>query len=161
MADKRKPSIIITLVLLLVVVGGGVLIYCFWWNNHPQPGHVRDEALQVGRDAASFQAADEDYFQAMDQTKDGMLDLVKLAPEPIKEKDPNILVKGRNTWMVWSAGNDRLWDTLIYKSAGALDFLKLLSSHPELLKIDPRFSRDQRWQLTRAILPDEQHRSFG
>ena len=31
-------------------------------------------------------------------------------------------VKGRNTWIVWSAGNDRMWDTLGDNSVGALDF---------------------------------------
>ena len=39
-------------------------------------------------------------------------------------------VKGRNTWIVWSAGNDVMWDTLGDNSVGALDFLKVLSSHP-------------------------------
>jgi len=37
-------------------------------------------------------------------------------------------IKGRNTWIVWSAGNDLLWDQLAVTSAGALDFLKVLSS---------------------------------
>jgi hypothetical protein len=142
----RLRSIKLISILLLPLVGAGVGIYYICWFNQPRPGHVKDEALLAGRDASSFPAADEDYFHDMDRTKDGMLDLVKLAPEPLKEKDPNILVKGRNSWLVWTAGNDRLWDTLIYKSAGALDFLKTLSSHPELLKIDPRYSRDQRWE---------------
>jgi hypothetical protein len=39
-------------------------------------------------------------------------------------------VRGRNTWIVWSAGNDVMWDTLGDNSVGALDFLKVLSSHP-------------------------------
>jgi len=49
-------------------------------------------------------------------------------------------VKGRNTWVVWTGGNDRFWDTISKSSFGALDFLKTLSSHPKL-----RFSRDNRW----------------
>ena len=142
MANKGR-SIKWILIVLLVLVAVGVGIYFFWYRT---PSGVKDEAQLAGRDASSFPAADEDYFRDMDRTKDGVLDLVKLVPEPLKEKDPNILVKGRNTWMVWTAGNDRLWNTLIYKSAGALDFLKILSSHPELLKIDPRFSRDRRWE---------------
>jgi hypothetical protein len=145
MAGKLR-SIKLISILLLLLVGAGVGIYYICWLNQPRPGHVKDEALLADRDASSFPAADEDYFRDMDRTKDGILDLVKLAPEPLKEKDPNILVKGRNSWLVWTAGNDRLWDTLIYKSAGALDFLKTLSSHPELLKIDPRYSRDHRWE---------------
>jgi hypothetical protein len=125
---KRFIKIIAGLLLLLIV--GGALIFSLWWLNQPRPGHVKDEALLAGRDAASFPAADEDYFKGMDSD-------AKLSVDEIK---------GRNTWNVWTAGNDRLWDTLIYKSAGALDFLKVLSSHPELLKIDPRFSRDKRWE---------------
>ena len=145
MAGKLRSVKLIS-ILLLLLVGAGVGIYYIRWLNHPRFGHVKDEAILAGRGPSSFPAADEDHFRDMDRTKDGVLDLVKLAPEPFKEKDPNILVKGRNSWLVWTAGNDRLWDTLIYKSAGGLDFLKTLSSHPELLKIDPRYSRDRRWE---------------
>ena len=140
----RGRSIKSILVLLLLVVAVGVGIYYIWWHNQPQAGHVKDEAKLAGREPGSFTAANEDFFHDMDQTKDGVLDLV-VAARQMKVPD-DTLIKGRNTWMVWSAGNDKLWDTLIYKSAGALDFLKLLSSHPELLKIDPRFSRDGRWE---------------
>ena len=79
-----------------------------------------DEALSArpARQAASFPAADEDYFRDMDQTRDGPTTLT--ADE----------IKGRNTWIVWSAGNDRMWDLLGETSVGALDFLKVLSSHP-------------------------------
>ena len=47
---------------------------------------------------------------------------------------------GRNTWLVWTGGNDRLWDKLATVSVGNLDLLKTLSSHPGL-----KFSRDNRW----------------
>ena len=89
-----------------------------------QPGHVLDEAKQVGRTGDSFPAAAEDYFHDMDGG-------IALTPEE---------VKGRNTWLVWTGGNDRLWDTLSIKSFGTLDFLKILSSHRSL-----NFSRDNRW----------------
>jgi hypothetical protein len=102
--------------------------------HRPRPGHVKDEALLAGRTAASFPGADEDYFHDMD----GGIDLTAAAPA----SDKKALIKGSNTGIVWSAGNDRMWTTLINRSAGALDFLKVLSSHPALLKIDPRFSRD-------------------
>jgi GMC oxidoreductase len=57
---------------------------------------VRDEARLVNRSGMSFPAADEDYFGDMDGG-------VPLSPEE---------VKGRNTWIVWSGGNDRFWDEL-------------------------------------------------
>jgi len=138
MTSKVGRGTKIFLVVLLLGIAAGVLFYGLWWYNQPRPGHVKDEALLAGRDASTFTAADEDYFHDMD----GGIDLIKLAPP----NDKLALVRGRNTWMVWTAGNDRLWDKLIYKSAGALDFLKVLSSHPELLKIDSRFSRDKRWE---------------
>jgi hypothetical protein len=51
-------------------------------------------------------------------------------------------IKGRNNWIVWTGGNDRFWDYLANHSAGALDFLKILSSHPSLKHV----SRDNRWR---------------
>lgn len=163
MAGKGR-SIKHILVLLLLVVAVGVGIYYIWWHNQPRSGHVKDEAKLVGRGPESFPVADENFFHDMDQTKDGILDLVAAARQ-MKVPD-DTLIKGRNSWMVWSAGNDKLWDTLIYKSAGALDFLKLLSSHPELLKIDSHFSRDHRWEylglvndpcFEKATGPDDEH----
>ena len=94
----------------------------------PRPGTVLDEARRAGRAAATFPAADEDYFREMDQGKDGVVALT--ANE----------VRGRNAWLVWTAGNDRFWDAISSFGAGALDFLKTLSSHPSL-----KFSRDNRW----------------
>lgn len=90
-----------------------------------KPGSVYDEAHMAGRAASSFPAADEDYFHDMD----GGL--------PLSADE----IKGRNTWLVWTAGNDRLWDQLSLTSVGNLDFLKTLSSYPGL-----KASRDNRWQ---------------
>jgi hypothetical protein len=85
---------------------------------------VRDEARLVNRSGMSFPAADENYFGDMDGG-------AALSPEE---------VKGRNTWLVWSGGNDRLWNELSTRSFGTLDFLKTLSSHPNL-----KSTRDTRW----------------
>ncbi len=93
-------------------------------TDQGRPGEVLDEARRVGRVPASFPAADEDYFRDMDGG-------VTLAGEE---------VKGRNTWIVWTGGNDRFWDRISESSFGALDFLKTLSSHPSL-----KYSRDSRW----------------
>src|ERR671923_218993 len=92
----------------------------------PDPGTVKDEALAVGRNTESFPAADEDYFKQMD----GAVDLT--ANE----------IKGRNNWIVWTGGNDRFWDYLVAKSFGAVDLLRILSSHPSVKHL----SRDTRWQ---------------
>jgi hypothetical protein len=88
------------------------------------PGHVQDEALRAGRSVSSFRAADEDYFHDMD----GAIPLT--ADE----------IKGRNMWIVWTGGDDKLWDTLTVTSVGTLDLLKTLSSYPGL-----KASRGNRW----------------
>ena len=49
-------------------------------------------------------------------------------------------VKGRNMWIVWTGGDDRLWDELTNLTFGNFDLLKILSSYPGL-----KYSRDNRW----------------
>ncbi len=94
-------------------------------GTHGVSGLVYDEAHLANRPASSFPAADEDYFHDMD----GGIALT--ADE----------VKGRNTWIVWTAGNDLMWDFLTKTSVGNLDFLKTISSYPGL-----KASRDNRWE---------------
>lgn len=105
--------------------------------NLGQVGKVIDEAKCVGRTPESLPAADEDYFQDMDNgfTKNPAAVAVELAPY-LPGITPTEAVKrmaiGRNNWIVWTAGNDRLWDKLGYDSRGNLDFLKSLSNYPSL-----------------------------
>lgn len=127
--------------VLIVTVGA----WFFWELREPQPGHVLDEAKLGGREAVSFKAAGEDYFRKMDGG-------IALSPEE---------VQGRNTWIVWTGGDDRLWDTLATSTFGGLDFLKTLSSRKDL-----KFSRATRWDylglvnepcFTAATGPDPDH----
>ena len=137
--SKKVGQVRLTILLVLfVAIAALVTAYVLHWYAQPRAGHVKDEALLAGRDAASFVASDVDYFHDMD----GGIDLKALAPD----NDKSALIRGRNTWIVWTAGDDRLWNTLIYRSAGALDFLKVLSTHSELEKIDPNFRHDRRWE---------------
>ena len=128
----RKVKIlgIIVIVLLIPIV---FILYRVLSHKGPKPGSVLDEARQANRPASSFPAADEDYFRAMDGG-------VPLTPDE---------VKGRNTWVVWTGGNDRFWDTIGKTSFGALDLLKSLSSYPNPISKDPndrlKYSRDNRW----------------
>ncbi len=92
--------------------------------KQPQPGTVLDEARQAGRSAASFPQASEDYFHDMDGG-------VAFDADEIK---------GRNMWLVWTGGNDRLWNRMTDYTLGAFDLLKILSSHPSL-----GYSRSNRW----------------
>jgi hypothetical protein len=108
-------------VIVLIVAAAFYLAGC---QKQPRPGTVQDEAMRAHRDVSTFPAADEDYFRDMDGG-------LALTPEQIK---------GRDMWLVWTGGNDRLWDTLSISSFGALDLLKTLSSYPGL-----KYSRDNRW----------------
>ena len=107
-----------------------VLAVCFlvsvaWLGGKAQAQAVIDEARQVKRSAQSFPAADEDYFRGMDGG-------IALSPDE---------VKGRNMWIVWTGGDDRLWDEVTNLTFGNFDLLKILSSYPGL-----KYSRDNRWE---------------
>jgi hypothetical protein len=135
-ARLRKASSLLLSVCLIVSSASLV--------NRVRAQVVIDEARQAGRAAQSFAAADEDYFQAMDGG-------IALTPDE---------VKGRNMWIVWTGGNDRLWDKLTNLTYGTFDLLKILSSYPGL-----KYSRDNRWNyfglanepcFTKATGPDPQ-----
>jgi hypothetical protein len=89
-----------------------------------------DEAKLAGRGADSMPAADEDYFERMDNGIDRSADEVK----------------GRNMWLVWTGGNDRFWDDMTVATFGTFDLLKTISSHPSL-----KNSRDNRWRYLGVV----------
>ena len=133
---KSKSKYLLIIVVVLLVVAAFMIFQ--WWPKGPRPGTVPDEARRGNRPATSFAHAAEPYFREMDQTKDGILKL-----------DEN-QEKGRNTWIVWTGGNDRLWDTLSVSSFGALDLLKTISSYPNAISSNAsyklKYSRDNRWR---------------
>ena len=124
MTTRRREITWIGVVVLILAMGCG----------GPRPGRVQDEALRAGRDAASFRAAGQDYFHDMDATASGPL---TLTPDE---------VKGRNTWIVWTGGNDRFWDKITIASYGSFDLLKTISSHPNL-----KFNRGNRFRILGLI----------
>jgi hypothetical protein len=120
---KKLLGLIVVILLLVAAVA------LFHWLQRPRSGHVKDEALLAGVSADGLKAAGtddlgRDYFHDMDGG-------VALTPDEIK---------GRNTWLVWTAGNDRLWNQLSVTSFGVLDFLKTISSQPNL-----KANRENRW----------------
>jgi len=123
----RQRILPVLLFVFAVGVAAVAIVFTIDRGKRPRPGSVLDEALLVGREPSSFPAADEDYFHDMD----GGVALEKAE------------IQGRNTWIVWTGGNDRLWNQLNHNSAGALDFVKVLSSHPSL---PWEMGRDQRWE---------------
>jgi hypothetical protein len=106
---------VVALLFLLIIADG-----------RPAPGTVPDEAMKVGRTADSFRPQEETYLKDMDPD-------IKLTPEQ---------AMGRDTWVIWTGGNDRFWDALAKDyTFGSFDLLKVLSSYRTL-----KFSRDNRWQ---------------
>ena len=139
-------KLLIVLVILVLIVGGIKLVDFILAHKPPEPGTVQDEAMIAGRDAASFPAADEDYFADMDYgvTKNPaavQASLNPYVPGIAADEAVKRAVRGRNNWIVWTAGNDRFWDQLSYKfSYGTIDLLKTISSHKSA-----KHGRHDRW----------------
>ena len=49
-----------------------------------------------------------------------------LEPEAVRQA----AIRGQNTWIVWTGGNDRFWDFAARTAIGSFDLLKIMSSHP-------------------------------
>jgi len=71
-----------------------------------------DEAKAAGKSTADFPQITADIFKPMD----GGIDL---SPEEIM---------GRNTWNLWSGGNQRFWNHAAQDSYGLMDLLKMLDN---------------------------------
>ena len=91
----------------------------------PKPGTVADEAMRAGLTPEQLvrPAPVIDYFRDMDAN------VVGGAPGRALTADE---VAGRTMWLVWTGGNDRLWDRLTIDSFGTFDLLKTISSHPRI-----------------------------
>ncbi len=89
-----------------------LLVACSSGDETPPIGR----AAQKGWTARDMPAAGEAWFPGLDGG-------VELSPAA---------VRGRNTWMVWTGGNEAMWDHFANHSFGTFDLLKTLSSHPAL-----------------------------
>ena len=107
----------------------------------PQPGSVVDEAMKAGLTAKDLPGSDDDYLHAMDRGLDAA-SVHKALPFLTKEEAWKAYNRGRNNWVVWTAGNDTLWDFLANNSFGAFDLLKVVSSHPSIQYCGNRWPTD-------------------
>lgn len=128
---------LLVLLLLLVIVAVVLAVVGQEDEKKPQPGTVLDEAMQAGRTPESLPSSDIDYLADMDYgiTKDpekARQALDRYIPGIKAEDAVKAMVRGRNNWNIWSAGNDALWDELSRASFGNLDLLKTVSSHQAL-----------------------------
>jgi hypothetical protein len=71
-----------------------------------------DEATAAGKTVADFPETRVDLFKGMDRG-------IALTPEEIA---------GRNTWMLWTGGNEAFWDYLSRNAYGLVEFLKTIDS---------------------------------
>jgi hypothetical protein len=117
-------------------------------SRTPGPGTVLDEAARAGRTVASFPHSAENYFKDMDGG-------IGLSAEEMA---------GRNMWLVWTGGNDRLWNLMTDYTFGALDLLKIISSYPGV-----GYARSTRWKdlglvnepcLEQATSPNRERRNL-
>ena len=82
-----------------------------------------DEAKAAGKSTADFPQITADIFKPMD----GGIDL---SPEEIM---------GRNTWNLWSGGNEQFWNHAAQDSFGLMDLLKMLDNR--------KFPRGERFKV--------------
>jgi hypothetical protein len=118
-------------------------------------GQVRDEAMVAGVSADKLKGADEDYFRDMDYGYR-------------RDQDPSVVLtaaeaRGRNTWNVWTFGNDRFWDYMANHTFGAFDLLKILSSHPKVGYCTEDYSgrHDNKYEGAHSAMDEAQCKAAG
>ena len=95
-----------------------LLVFASCKKNEPV-----DEAKAAGKNTADFPQITADIFKPMD----GGIDL---SPEEIM---------GRNTWNLWSGGNEHFWNHAAQDSFGLMDLLKMLDNR--------KFPRGERFKV--------------
>ena len=76
-----------------------------------------DDAKAAGKTTADFPQITADVFKPMDGG-------IELTPEEIM---------GRNTWNLWTGGNQYFWDRIAREGYGLIDLLKMLDSRKSRL----------------------------
>ncbi len=93
--------------VLIVIVASLAL-----WHSRPRNTAVIDDAKAAGKTAADFPATDSRAFDEMDGGR------------PLTEDQR----KGRNTWLLWTAGDQVFWDYMAQHGGGLGDLLKAIDS---------------------------------
>lgn len=95
---------------------------------------IYDEAKAAEKTVADFPPDDFDYFPGMDrfavkgasahsETEDGW--------EAHDDRPGADVIRGRNTWMMWTGGNEAFWDWIANHSYGFVDLLKIVDFRPQ------------------------------
>lgn len=124
------------LVLLAGLLGARLFAQSYSYHGSPTQAPVPDPSAPLDEPLGGFTAAGNpvpkrgvddfpaegrDVFEFMDQRHgpDGKLTPLKLDHDQIR---------GRNTWILWCAGNETFWSWLQQEGYGFADFLKLIDS---------------------------------
>jgi len=90
---------------------------------------ILDEAQAAGKTEHDFPPDSFDYFADMDAAASPSAPSdAGIQPQPLRLHPAEI--RGRNTWMLWTGGNEAFWDWLANHSYGFVDFLKLVDFNP-------------------------------
>src|SRR5687768_2266510 len=100
-----------TLAIFALALLGAGLAGAAAWASRVREAPV-DEAMAAGKTVADFPQSDHDYFPGLDGN-------VQLGPDELR---------GRNTWMLWTAGDEAFWDYRAQHSYGLTDLLKTIDS---------------------------------
>ncbi len=103
---RNRPVIVGCAVLILVLVVAGI----WMWKSLSNQAEATDFA--DGRSTADFPQTAADVFKPMDGG-------IALTEDE---------VKGRNTWILWTAGNEQFWDRMATEGYGIVDLLKTIDS---------------------------------
>ncbi|GGF63719.1 hypothetical protein GCM10007301_24380 [Azorhizobium oxalatiphilum] len=137
--------------VIVIAVAGLLVVRSIIEADTAAFGTKPDEAKIAKRTPQSLPASSAPYFAAMDK---GLL----LPPAPGQPYPPEILqiatdlhlppeevrlaaIRGQNSWIVWTGGNDRFWNYAALNTFGAFDLLKTVSSHPS-----QDYGRHNRWR---------------
>jgi hypothetical protein len=110
----------------IILVASCALAYCILLYGCKKSEPV-DEAKAAGLSTTDFPQITADIFQPMDGG-------IALSPEEIM---------GRNTWNLWSAGNQHFWNQAAQDSFGLIDLLKTLDNR--------KYPRDERFKTLGVV----------
>jgi hypothetical protein len=105
MKETRMSQKVKLIIVALVVSSVGI-----WWVTHKKD--PVDAAMAQGKTPADFPQTASSWFDAMDGG-------IALTDEERK---------GRNTWLIWTGGNQDFWHHMATHSFGTVDLLKILDT---------------------------------
>lgn len=110
-------------------------------EDEPKSGHTLRGSPVIRRGPKDFPAESRDIFWQMDAVASGdngalePLNFDKDSDGMISDKERDA-IRGRNTWLLWAAGNEAFWGWLQEDGYGLVDFLILLDSRERGTRFD-------------------------